>query len=69
MYEDSSNKSSDRVGGKQGQEPRPVSRQTHKVSAVCLSLPVNTSTAVQKCITDGELQLANDNLVSIIAGG
>ena len=36
---------------------------------MCMSLTVEPSPAVQECIQDGKLQLANGQSVSIIAGG
>ena len=36
---------------------------------MCISLTVEPSPAVQECIQDGELQLANGQSVPIIAGG
>ena len=36
---------------------------------MCMSLTFEPSPAVQECIQDGELQLANAQLVPIVAGG
>ena len=69
VYEDSSNKSSSRGWRQNNTRSRDQSPDRHKVSAVCMSLTVEPSPAVQECIQDGELQLANGQSVPIIAGG
>ena len=69
VYEDSSNKSSSRGWRQNKSRSRDQSPDRHKVSAVCISLTVVPSPAVQECIQDGELQLANGQSVPIIAGG
>ena len=69
VYEDSSNKSSSSDWRQNKSRSRDQSPDRHKVSAVCISLTVEPSSAVQECIQDGELQLANGRSVPIIAGG
>ena len=69
VYEDSSNKTSSRGWRQNKSKSQDQPQDGHKVSAVCMSLTVEPSHAVQECIQDGELQLANGQPVPIVAGG
>ena len=67
IYKDSISKSSGKGWRQTKARSRDQSPDQHKVSAVCMSITVYPSHAVQKCIHDGELQLTNGQSVPIIA--